>query len=114
MIEISSLAGALLLLAPTAPSVAGQAIAEHGSAHGAPACQSCHGLHYQGQPAMMAPALAGKPAGYIVARLAHYAGPDGHNALMKQVATALTPAERQAVADYLSHLPSPASASGRP
>jgi cytochrome c553 len=43
----------------------------------------------------------------ILARLAHYAGPTGHNAMMRQVATALSPAERQKVASYLAALPRP-------
>jgi cytochrome c553 len=40
-------------------------------------------------------------------RLTHYAGPNGHNPLMRQVATALSTPERQAVASYLSSLPAP-------
>jgi mono/diheme cytochrome c family protein len=42
------------------------------------ACSSCHGLNFHGSPAIGAPALAGLPAAAILARLAHYAGPDGH------------------------------------
>jgi hypothetical protein len=42
----------------------------------------------------------------IISRLVHYAGSGGHNAFMRQVATALSLQERKAVADYLSHLPS--------
>jgi cytochrome c553 len=94
----------------TAPQIAlaadatGAQIVAHGSPSGAPACVACHGAQLQGIAALKTPALAGRPAAYILARLEHYAGPQGHNAQMKQVATALTPAERQAVATYLAGL----------
>jgi cytochrome c553 len=85
----------------------GRVIAHNGNGHGAMACTTCHGLNFQGIPAIHAPALAGLPAATIMARLAHYAGPEGHNAEMRQVATALSPNERWAVANYLSSLPRP-------
>jgi cytochrome c553 len=85
-------------------SLTGPEIAHHGNGDGAPACTSCHGEHFQGQPGLKAPALAGLPAPFILSRLAHYAGPDGHNPFMRQVATSLRPEEREAVADYLSSL----------
>ena len=85
-------------------SLTGTEIAHDGNGDGAPACTSCHGEHFQGQPSLKAPALAGRPAAFILSRLAHYAGPDGHNPFMRQVATALRPEEREAVADYLSSL----------
>jgi cytochrome c553 len=83
----------------------GTEIAHHGNDNGAPSCTTCHGERFQGEPTLKAPALAGLPGAFIVSRLAHYAGPDGHNALMRQVATALSPEERKAVAAYLSTLP---------
>jgi cytochrome c553 len=83
----------------------GPSIAHNGDGHGAPACVICHGQNFQGSPAIRAPALAGLPQATILDRLAHYAGPQGHNAMMRQVATALTQPERQAVAAYLSSLP---------
>jgi len=82
----------------------GHAIAIHGNGHGAMACSTCHGQNFQGNAAVRAPALAGLPATTILARLAHYASPEGHNAMMRQVATSLTPTERQAVAAYLASL----------
>jgi cytochrome c553 len=87
------------------PEIDGHHIAEQGSPGGAPPCTSCHGARLQGNGAIKAPALAGKPAAYIVARLDHYASPEGHNAMMKQVAGALSSAERQAVSNYIAHLP---------
>jgi cytochrome c553 len=92
-----------LLLMAAAPD--GHAIAIHGNGHGAMACSSCHGQNFQGNTAIHAPALAGLPATTILGRLAHYAGPTGHNAMMRQIATSLTPTERQAVAAYLASLP---------
>jgi len=90
-----------------------QRIVSSGSAGGATACVTCHGATLAGNPALKAPPLAGKPASYILARLAHYAGPDGHNALMKAVATALTLPEREAVAGYISRLrPAPDATDG--
>jgi cytochrome c553 len=83
----------------------GQEIARQGNSDGAPACTTCHGGQFQGDAALKAPALAGLPSAFILSRLAHYAGPDGHNASMRQVATALSPGEREAVAAYLSSLP---------
>jgi cytochrome c553 len=96
---------ALPAVAGAAPGPKGQDIAEHGNSKEAPACLLCHGPDYRGNIALKAPALAGLPAAFILARLAHYAGPDGHNPAMRQVATALDLAERQAVADYLASLP---------
>ena len=84
----------------------GRSIAHNGDGHGAPACVICHGENFQGTPAIRAPALAGLPQATILDRLAHYAGPSGHNPMMRQVATALSQPERQAVAAYLSGLPS--------
>lgn len=96
---------ALLTMAAAPPD--GHAIAYTGNGHGALACSSCHGQNFQGSAAIGAPALAGLPAGTILSRLAHYAGPNGHNVVMRQEATALTPTERQAVAAYLASLPQP-------
>jgi cytochrome c553 len=86
-------------------SLSGQEIAHQGNGIGAPACTNCHGEQFQGDTALKAPAVAGLPQEFILSRLAHYAGPDGHNASMRQVATGLSLEEREAVAAYLSSLP---------
>jgi cytochrome c553 len=100
---------ALLLLPPlliaAAPPPDGKAIAERGNGRGAAACSSCHGAAYQGNAAIHAPAIAGLPAAYVELRLQHYASPQGHNALMRQVAASLSPDETRAVALYLSRQP---------
>jgi cytochrome c553 len=94
-----------LLAAAAGPD--GSVIAHNGNGHGALACTTCHGQNFEGSLAIHAPKLAGLPAATILARLAHYAGPTGHNAAMRQVASALSPAERRAVANYLGGLPRP-------
>ena len=99
----------LLSLAAAAPSTNGKEIVEHGSANGAPPCSSCHGNNLEGNTAIKAPALAGLPASKILERLDHYASPQGHNAAMRAVATALSPSEQVAVAKYISHLPTDSS-----
>ena len=91
-----------LPLAAAAPD--GRIIAEHGNGSGGMACVTCHGENFRGNAAIGAPALAGLPASEILARLAHFAGPDGHNAMMRAVALGLDPGERQAVAAYLASL----------
>jgi cytochrome c553 len=107
MIKIAaSIAGAVALLAAggALAEPIGKTIAEQGNGQGAAPCSSCHGSNYEGNPAIKAPALAWLSSDYIASRLAHYASPEGHNPLMKQVATALSPSEREAVAAYLSSL----------
>jgi cytochrome c553 len=86
---------------------AGRTIVQQGSTSGAPACVACHGARLQGNAVIGAPALAGKPAAFVIARLEHYASPAGHNAMMKQVATSLSPSDREAVAAYIAGLKAP-------
>jgi cytochrome c553 len=82
----------------------GLQIARTGNGHGASACITCHGKQLEGDAALNTPALAGLPAEFILSRLAHYSSPQGHNAMMRQVATALSSEERHAVATYLAGL----------
>lgn len=79
----------------------GRDIAELGKPAGVPACTMCHGPDLRGSAGIGAHSIAGKPAAFILARLDHYAGPDGHNPVMRQVATALTSTDREAVAGIL-------------
>lgn len=103
----ASLAAVLALTAAGSALAAsrGETIATQGTTGGVPPCASCHGVDYQGNPAIKAPALAGLSQSYILARLAHYASPAGKNPSMKSVAAALAPADRAAVAAYLASLP---------
>ena len=101
---------ASMSLAAASPSPDGRSIVEQGNMRGAAPCSSCHGPTLEGNPAIHAPAIAGLPAATVLARLEHYASPQGHNALMKQVASALSTSERKAIATYLAGLPrAPAS-----
>ena len=99
----------VLMASPGWPEAPGRRIVEQGSGSGAPACMSCHGASLQGTPSLGVPPLAGLPAAFVLARLAHYAGPDGHNAEMRAVASALSASDRQAVADYVASLPTKAA-----
>lgn len=95
----------LLLLAAAAPD--GKQIVLHGNGNGALPCAACHGVNGQGNSSIGAPALAGKPAGDIVAALNKIAVGQGGAGLMPSIAKALAPQERQAVAAYFSSLPKP-------
>lgn len=105
LLRVASLGLVAIALPAASPPPDGRLILQRGSAGGAPACTSCHGSALQGSAATGAPALAGRPAAFIIARLDHYAGPAGHNATMRQVATALSPSERKAVAATIARLP---------
>ena len=108
-----------LLLAATPASntslavLDGAKIVSRGTPAGVPACAACHGDTLRGNPATGAPAISGLPADYIMSRLEHYAGPTGHNATMKQVATKLTAGETRAVARYIAGLPPATSKAAR-
>jgi cytochrome c553 len=107
MTMIACAAGVLVATTVAAQAaVDGNMIVLQGNGHGATACVSCHGSALQGNAAVKAPAIAGRPVAFILSRLAHYAGPQGHNPSMKLVASSLTQAERVAVAQFISRLPS--------
>jgi len=116
MVMIACAAGVLAATTVTAQTaVDGNMIVLQGNGHGAPACVSCHRSSLQGNLAVKAPAIAERPVDFILSRLAHYAGPQGHNASMKLVALSLTQPERVAVAKFISRLPSNSNApSGSP
>ncbi len=82
----------------------GRAIALHGNGNGALPCAACHGVNGQGNASIGAPRLAGLPAGVIVAALQGFAKGDGGNAMMQNIARALSAAEMRAVAGYFSGL----------
>lgn len=88
-----------------APS--GEQIVLHGNGNGAMPCAACHGADGAGKPSTGAPALAGLPAGTIIAALARMAKGQGGTPLMQSIAAALSPAEAQAVAAYFAGLPKP-------
>ncbi len=81
------------------------AITHRGNGRGAPACVSCHGPRLLGNPALGAPRIAGQSAPYIASQLEALASGARKSAIMLPVAKALSAAERQALATYLSRLP---------
>jgi cytochrome c553 len=105
----SVLLAALLVLPRlgAAAATSGEQIVLHGNDNGALPCAACHGATGAGNPATGAPALAGLPAGVIEAALATMAKGQSGTALMQSIAAALSPADRQAVAQYFAGLPKP-------
>ncbi|WP_206239913.1 c-type cytochrome [Novosphingobium terrae] len=93
-----------IAIAGDIPAGLGERLVTQGSSSGVPGCMSCHGAQLHGIAALKSPAIAGLSSAFILTRLEHYAGPQGHNAQMKLVSTGLTMPERQAVAIYLSSL----------
>ncbi|HKI95228.1 MAG TPA: c-type cytochrome [Gemmatimonadales bacterium] len=89
----------------TAQDARAAAITEKGNDHGVPACVSCHGPHLLGNPALGYPRIAGQSAPYVTEQLEALASGTRKNPLMMPIAKALTPAEREALAHYLSGLP---------
>lgn len=83
-------------------AASGEAIALHGSSHGAPACVSCHGAHGEGNSAAGFPRLAGQPAAYLVKQLRDYAAGGRSSGVMQTVARGLSGADRAAVARYFA------------
>ena len=77
-------------------------------------CIACHGDKGQGNAELSAPALAGQDAAYLERQLAHFKtdvrGDDPRDTLgaqMKAMATPLSEADMQLIAEYLSGLPVP-------
>ncbi len=99
---------ALLLLAAAtlADTPDGQQLALHGNDNGALPCAACHGLQGQGNASIGAPRLAGLPVAAIETYLKQFAAGDG-NAIMQNIAQALSPAETEAVAAYFAGLRTP-------
>jgi cytochrome c553 len=94
-------------ISPALAQGTGAAIAEHGTASGAPACVACHGAHGEGDAANGFPRLAGLPAPYISAQLSAYADGQRENPVMAPLARMLSADEAQAVSLYFAGLPVP-------
>lgn len=97
------------MAAPSAHALDAAQIATQGNGKGAPPCLGCHGADGAGQAAAGFPRLAGLDASYLRRQLDSFADGTRANPVMKPVATALSADERQALADYYSHLPLPAA-----
>jgi len=104
----AALAVALSLACSTTPAqpVDAARLAANG-ANGAAACASCHGARGEGNPAAGFPHLAGLGSGYLREQLQALADGARPNPVMGPVAAALSPAQRDALADYYAGLPPP-------
>ena len=98
-----------IVAAGPAYAVTGRDIAMQGTDN-VPACSSCHGMKGEGQADLVSARLAGLDAGYILRQLAGFADGTRKNDTMQPVASALTEAERKAVASYYATLPIPKAA----
>ena len=103
-----------LLSAGPAFADAGLDVVMHGSKNGAPACSSCHGQTGAGQPAAGIPRVAGLNARYIVRQLESFSGSARANSVMSPIASALSAAEREAVAKYFSEQAPPKASDAAP
>jgi cytochrome c553 len=107
----SALLAAIGMSAAVATAQQGNAGAA-GADAGVAQCAACHGAHGEGNAAMNAPKLAGQAAPYLVRELDAYAGESRNNPVMSPIAKALTPAQRQAAAQYYAALPVATAALG--
>ena len=100
-----------LMLLPSAPARAADpaTIANAGTGT-VVACASCHGKDGGGMASF--PRLAGMNAAYLLKQLQDFAGGSRGNAVMKPIAAALSPAERDAMASYYADMPIPAALAG--
>ncbi|HEY5612280.1 MAG TPA: c-type cytochrome [Lysobacter sp.] len=100
-----------ILLLPAAPALAVDpaTIANAGTAT-VVACASCHGKDGGGMASF--PRLAGMNAAYLLRQLQDFDSGSRGNAVMKPIATALSPADRNAMANYYAALPIPAALAG--
>jgi cytochrome c553 len=95
------------VLMQSARAADGQEIAANGNSHGAPACSACHGEHGEGRPDAAYPRLAGLNSGYLIQQLNAFAGGGRDSEAMQPIATALTPDERKAIAEFYAGLATP-------
>lgn len=106
------LAAALaIMLLPSAPALAVDpaTIANAGTGT-VVACASCHGKDGGGMASF--PRLAGMDAAYLRKQLQDFDSGSRANAVMKPIASALSPADRTAMASYYAALPLPAALVG--
>lgn len=74
---------------------------------GLTACITCHGARGEGTDTANFPFLAGQGADYLTAQLQMFSDGTRANPIMKPIAAALTPEQRQAVVAYIRTLPAP-------
>lgn len=100
-----------IMLLPAAPALAVDpaTIANAGTGT-VVACASCHGKDGGGMASF--PRLAGMNAAYLRKQLQDFDSGSRGNAVMKPIASALSPADRDAMANYYAGLPIPAAVLG--
>jgi cytochrome c553 len=103
---------AIAVAAWTAPALAGAAL-DHGAPPQIPACQACHG-HAGISVAPTIPNLAGQKKPYLVAQLQALRAGSRKNDLMSAIATQLSDADIDALADYWSLQPRTGDGEGVP
>lgn len=110
-VAVGSLIACLSQLAPAigdqATISAGSWIMTHGASPERPSCSDCHLQNGAGQPDVGIPRLAGLTSSYTAAQLEYFATGARYDPAMSPYAALLTPAQRQAVVDYLASLPVP-------
>ena len=100
-----------IMLLPSAPALAVDPAKIANTGTGAVvACASCHGKDGGGMASF--PRLAGMNAAYLLKQLQDFDSGSRANAVMKPIATALSPADRTAMANYYAALPIPAALAG--
>jgi cytochrome c553 len=115
MLPITILRSVLLCVtAAMLPVMAAQAmdaagIASQGNGKGAAPCMACHGADGAGQHAAGNPRLAGLDAAYLRKQLDDFAAGTRNSPVMSATASALDDDEREALANYYSKLPLPAT-----
>jgi cytochrome c553 len=86
----------------------GRAIYDRGGAQPAAiACGTCHGPDARGMEAAGFPRLAGLPSRYIRKQMRDFKSGARANPIMQPIAMALSDAESEAVAQFLTELPEP-------
>jgi len=95
------------ILTQSAHAADGQEIAANGNGRGAAACSACHGEHGEGRPDAAYPRLAGLNSEYLIHQLNAFAGGGRDSEAMQPIATALTPDERKAIAEFYAGLAAP-------
>lgn len=109
MLRILALLALLAPLAAGATDAATSAakIVKQGNGKGAAPCMACHGVDGGGMEATGYPRLAGLDAAYLQRQLDDFANGTRANPVMQPNASALSEAERAALAKYYSAMPLP-------
>ncbi len=112
LIALFGLSRATVAWADSPPD--GATIAHQGNGHGVAPCMACHAADGGGMSAAGFPRLAGLPQAYLRKQLDDFADGSRADPTMRPVASALSEAERDAMAAYYSRLPPPSAVAPAP